>query len=499
MESERPYDALIIGAGIGGLSAGIILSRLGLRVAVIEKNPLPGGMMRGYRRGGMDCPVGVHYFGSFGEGEPLRRICDFLGVTERMAVERMGQGSPIDRYLFDDFTFDLPEGVDAFAASLRQAFPDDRQPIARIIDNLRATLDVQNSFAFFSPAPPLLDSKLYAPLGEYLAGMNCSAGLRSVLGVAARWMGMSESDCPVFYHHFALASYLLSSWRLRGTGAELAEAFVSRFEELGGTLICGDAVTAILPSGAAVGGVRLASGRVLGGSRLVAAIHPKKVIGMLPEGAVKPRHARLVGELAETEGLFALSAAVDAADPPGPALQPLPAACGPGGGGQGRGVLSAPRRPGGEKSPRDHYEEPLSRVEPLGGYAIGLARRGLCGGKGRPGRAASPGSRGDLRASGRRKGPRCLHAAQPAGLGGLSGWLPLRDHAIDAPAAGSGRALPPGAGGTVLRRSECLVAGGPGNASGLTAGGQAGARSRALCLGGLRGAHAGPGKAGSEL
>ena len=316
MESKRPYDALIIGAGIGGLSAGIILSLLGLRVAVVEKNPLPGGLMRGYRREGLDCPVGVHYFGSFGEGEPLRRICDYLGLTERMAVERMGRGGPIDRYLFDDFTFDLPETIDAFAASLRQAFPEDRQSIAQIVANLRVTTAVQNSFAFLSPKPPLLDSRLYAPLGAYLAGMNCSPGLRSVLSVAARWMGMSESECPVFYHHFALASYLLSSWRLRGTGADLAKAFVSRFEELGGTLVCGDAVTAIHTSGAAVAGVRLASGRVLAGTRVVAAIHPKRVIEMLPEGVLKPRHARLVGQLAETEGLFALSAAVEAATHP---------------------------------------------------------------------------------------------------------------------------------------------------------------------------------------
>ncbi len=313
MESKRPYDALIIGAGIGGLSVGIILSLLGLRVAVIEKNPLAGGLMRGYRREGMECPVGVHYFGSFGEGEPLRRICDFLGVTGRMTVERMGRSGPIDRYLFDDFTFDLPEGIDAFAAALGRAFPDDRQPIAQIVDNLRATAEAQNSFAFLSPAPPLLDRNLYAPLDSYLAGMNCSGGLRSVLAVAARWMGMSESECPAFYHHFALASYLLSAWRLRGTGADLAEAFVSRFAELGGTLICGDAVTAIIAPDAGIWGVRLASGRVLHGSRLVAAIHPKKVISLLPEGAVKPRHARLVGQLAETEGLFALSAAVDAA------------------------------------------------------------------------------------------------------------------------------------------------------------------------------------------
>jgi len=316
MEPKRPYDALIIGAGIGGLSAGIILSLLGLRVAVVEKNPLPGGMMRGYRREGMDCPVGVHYFGSFGEGEPLRRICDYLGVTEGMAVEQMGRGGPIDRYLFDDFTFDLPVSLDAFAASLRQAFPEDRQAIEKIVANLRATTDAQNSFAFLSPTPPLLDGKLYAPLGAYLTGMNCSPGLRSVLGVAARWMGMSESECPVFYHHFALSSYLLSSWRVRGTGADLAKAFVSRFEELGGTLVCGDAVTAIRTSGTAITGVRLASGRVLDGTRLVAAIHPKKVIEMLPEGVLKPRRARLVGQLAEAEGLFALSAAVDAATHP---------------------------------------------------------------------------------------------------------------------------------------------------------------------------------------
>jgi hypothetical protein len=102
MEAERPYDALIIGAGIGGLSAGIILSLLRLRVAVIEKNPLPGGLMRSYRREGLDCPVGIHYFGSFGEGEPVRMICDYLGVTGGIAAERMGRGGPVDRYLFDD-------------------------------------------------------------------------------------------------------------------------------------------------------------------------------------------------------------------------------------------------------------------------------------------------------------------------------------------------------------------------------------------------------------
>jgi all-trans-retinol 13,14-reductase len=313
METEKPFDALIIGSGIGGLSTGIILARLHQRVAVIEKNPLPGGLMRSYTRDGVDCPVGVHYFGAFGEGQPLRRVFDYLGVTDAVAAERMGRGGPIDRYLFDDFTFDLPEGIDAFAEALETAFPEDRRPIAGIIGNLRAMAGLQNSLAFFSSAAiPFLDTDLFSPLAVYLAKLNCSGRLRSVLCVASRWMGLSEHDCPVFYHHLALASYLLSAWRLRGGGSDLAGAFVSRFSGLGGSLICNDPAAAILTDDQGVSGVMLASGRALRGARVVAAVHPKAVLAMLPEGAVKARQVRRIRDLVETEGLFAASVAVDA-------------------------------------------------------------------------------------------------------------------------------------------------------------------------------------------
>ncbi|MCX5823680.1 MAG: hypothetical protein NTY86_09290 [Deltaproteobacteria bacterium] len=267
--------------------------------------------MRSYARDGVDCPVGVHYFGAFGEGQPLRRMFDYLGVA--VAAERMGQGGPIDRYLFDDFTFDLPEGIDAFAEALEAAFPEDRRPIATILGNLRAITDLQNSLSFLSSATiPFLDMDLFSPLTDYLTKMNCSARLRSVLCVASRWMGLSEHDCPVIYHHMALTSYLLSAWRLRGRGSDLAEAFISRFAGLGGSLICNDPAAAILTDGQGVAGVRLASGRVLRGTRVVAAVHPKAVLAMLPEGAVKPRQARRIRSLVETEGLFAANVAVDA-------------------------------------------------------------------------------------------------------------------------------------------------------------------------------------------
>ncbi len=311
MEAEKPFDALIIGSGVGGLSIGIILARLGRRVAIIEKNPLPGGLMRGYIRGGVDCPVGVHYFGAFAEGQPLRRMFDYLGVNA--AAERMARVGPIDRYLFDDFTFDLPEGIDAFAEALTTAFPEDRRSIAVIVGNLRIIAELQNSLSFLSStAMPFTDLDLFLPLAVYLGKLNCSVRLRSVLAVASRWMGLSEQDCPVIYHHLALTSYLLSAWRLRGGGSDLAEAFVSRFTELGGSLVCDDPAAAILTDGGAVSGVRLASGRVLRGNSVVAAVHPKAVLAMLPEEDVKPRQARRIRGMIDTEGVFAVNAVLDA-------------------------------------------------------------------------------------------------------------------------------------------------------------------------------------------
>lgn len=59
---------LVIGSGIGGLSTGIILAKLGFDVTVIEKNPQPGGMVRSYVRRGVQCDVGLHYLGALDHG-----------------------------------------------------------------------------------------------------------------------------------------------------------------------------------------------------------------------------------------------------------------------------------------------------------------------------------------------------------------------------------------------------------------------------------------------
>ena len=139
---RAPQNILIIGSGVGGLTAGIILAKLNHRVTVAEKNRLPGGLMRSYTRDGIDCHVGVHYMGSIDSGQPLRRLWDYLGVTPLIPLERMGKEGVIDRYIFDDFAFDLPEGIDAFEENLKSSFPGENSHITSIISDLRHTSHV---------------------------------------------------------------------------------------------------------------------------------------------------------------------------------------------------------------------------------------------------------------------------------------------------------------------------------------------------------------------
>ena len=311
---DHQEDVLIIGSGIGGLTAAILLLKLGCRVTVVEKNPLPGGLMRSYRRDGIDCPVGVHYMGALAEGQPLRRMFDYLGVAAQIPLERMGSAGVIDRYIFDDFTFDLPEGIGAFAESLQRAFPGEGAGIDVVIRNLLDISARMSEFEALLPQPRDFESMAayLEPLGVLMTRLQCSPALRRVLGIPSSWIGIPPDECPVYYHHMALASYLLSAWRPACTGAAMADVFAGRVTSLGGAIVAGDPVEQVLIHQGAVHGVALESGRTLNAGRVVGAIHPRTLLGLLPAAVVKPSYRRRLSRLEDTQGIFSAYFAVDA-------------------------------------------------------------------------------------------------------------------------------------------------------------------------------------------
>lgn len=91
------YDAIVIGAGHNGLTAGAVMARNGMRVVVVEKNQYVGGMaattelIRGYRyeiAGSVLFPVPDLIFEELGLD-----ACPTL-PAEVMSVNVGGPGSP---------------------------------------------------------------------------------------------------------------------------------------------------------------------------------------------------------------------------------------------------------------------------------------------------------------------------------------------------------------------------------------------------------------------
>ncbi|MEO1234152.1 MAG: NAD(P)/FAD-dependent oxidoreductase [Myxococcota bacterium] len=74
--SASRFDAVVIGAGFGGLGAALTLAEGGARVCLLEQLSYPGGCASTFRRRGHRFESGATLFSGFGEGQLFRRWID---------------------------------------------------------------------------------------------------------------------------------------------------------------------------------------------------------------------------------------------------------------------------------------------------------------------------------------------------------------------------------------------------------------------------------------
>ena len=113
-------DAVVIGSGLGGLLSGVILSRAGYRVTVLEKAAQPGGCLQTFIREGLRFDTGFHSVAGLEEGGPLERIFRPLGLMD-LPWERVEEP---DEIVLDGVSHRLPELSYPLGNTLRLSSPD---------------------------------------------------------------------------------------------------------------------------------------------------------------------------------------------------------------------------------------------------------------------------------------------------------------------------------------------------------------------------------------
>ncbi|NIK76019.1 phytoene desaturase [Paenibacillus castaneae] len=269
MSTMSNKTVIIIGAGLGGLSAAIRLAHAGFRVRVLEQQATVGGKLqriteKGYRfdRGPSTITL-PHLF------ENVFTAAD-RHMEDYVKLERLQQAT---RNVFPGGeTVDLTDSIETTATQIAcyskedaAAYPAfckeaarlyrlaDERFLGKLMLGLKDKLDPRLAAGFLQVKPL---TTLHTLLRRYFRHPNTL----SMLGRYATYVGASPYASPAIFAMLAHVESELGIYRVQGGTYAIAEAFAKLAEELGVTIETNASVQKIIVKNGAARGVETDQG-----------------------------------------------------------------------------------------------------------------------------------------------------------------------------------------------------------------------------------------------
>ena len=267
----QPYDAVVIGAGNAGLTAGAALARGGARVLVLERHNIPGGCATSFCRGRFEFEVALHQLSGIGTPQkpgPLRMMLDQLGIMDRLEWIPM----------HDLYRIRLPGGLDIRLApdrrqateTLKRRFPEEAGGIEAFVDLVyRVFGEVIGAFYFKDPDVNRDKYPLYfryglKPLQEVLDAHLGDPLLKAALTPYWTYMGLPPSRLSFIDMAAMLFAYIeFQPYHLKGGSQALSNALAACIRENGGAIRYSCPVRRILVEDGRAVGVETAEGEAI--------------------------------------------------------------------------------------------------------------------------------------------------------------------------------------------------------------------------------------------
>lgn len=278
------YQAIIIGAGLGGLSAAASLARNGLKVLVLERHNVPGGYASSFVRGRYEFEVALHELSGIGTEESRGELFEYLeqvGVASKLEFTQVKE---LYRAIYPDLDLILPLGVREYEDTLCQAFPHCASGIRQFLARVKTVAHETAQFVKQQGiGNPLTAVYRYANTIRYLPATWGSVLERDVKDPKARavisqdwgYFGMGPSKISFLYFALGLYSYMrLGPWYVRGRSHSLSNAFVQTIEEYGGEVRCNCSVTKIKHENGTVNGVVTQTGEEISADWVISNADP---------------------------------------------------------------------------------------------------------------------------------------------------------------------------------------------------------------------------------
>lgn len=288
-------SAVIIGGGLGGLFTGAILAKEGLKVTVIEKNATVGGGLQSFTRFGEVFDTGMHVIGGMRKGGNIRRICEYLGIMDKVHIKDIDD-DVIDVLYFaeDKRTYRIAQGKENFVSSLAESFPDQRENLKLYVEALYSIVGELDMF-FLKPSPDYIQAHcddFMIAANDLIAKYISDDRLRSVLAYMNPLYAGRKNMTPAYIHALISVLYIDGPSRLAGGSQLFANTLRDVIIERGGDVITNDGVEHIATEDRIITSVTTRKGKVFTANYYISAIHPCSLIKLLDDKTALPKAYR---------------------------------------------------------------------------------------------------------------------------------------------------------------------------------------------------------------
>lgn len=273
------YDAVVIGAGGGGLSAAAHLAKAGTKVVLLEKNSKVGGSMSGFTRGPYRFEVSLHGFDGLDDGLDAANLPKGINVEMFKGLGLYGnpqhvRGNMMYRGIYPDFQVDVPNDVNEWENKLKQQFPAESDGIGRLFVELKDIDRILKSIMRaqqqgHEPLPPHVSVQdlekmlgyMNKTLDDVLKTYVTDQKLVAVFTQLAALAGNSPKEVSAIFFFAMWGSYHIGGfWYFEGGSQALSDAMARYITDHNGVIELNTLATRIMVENNAVKGVRAANG-----------------------------------------------------------------------------------------------------------------------------------------------------------------------------------------------------------------------------------------------
>jgi all-trans-retinol 13,14-reductase len=310
---KNKFDVIIIGAGLGGLLTGTILTKKGFKVAIIEKNYFVGGCLQSFKKDGVIFDTGIHYVGALGEGQVLNRLYKYLGVIPGLKYRKLDPDG-FDKFTIGSDNYSLPSGYEAIKNRLISYFPLEKEGIVKYLDKIR---EIAGSVSLYNlehtefDIQNLYDKFNYGNAWDYIKSVTSDTKLQQLLASNCILYAGTEESSFLFVHALISNHYYEGSYRFVGGTDQVAKALTDKFIENGGELFLNNKAVSFIYEQKEIKALVTQDGDEFYADRFISNIHPYHTMELIGPDVVRKSYRKRIQELPNTISVFTLYATLE--------------------------------------------------------------------------------------------------------------------------------------------------------------------------------------------